>query len=100
LQAPEQLEERLAIAAWYLVPRELVAAGRADRHEPARLAEFERGEERVSLELGGGLDRGGMSLHEAISCWSVAASAYRARAAVHPIGSFCAAQRIAASARC
>src|SRR6185436_5647904 len=89
LQAPEQLEERLAIAAWYLVPRELVAAGRADRHEPARLAEFERGEERVSLELGGGLDRGGMSRHEAISCWNVAASAYRARAAVHPIGSFC-----------
>src|SRR3954470_9622656 len=68
LQAPEQLEERLAIAARYLVPRELVAAGRVDRHEPARLAEFEGGEERVSLAAGGSLGLGGMSQHEAISC--------------------------------
>src|SRR6185312_3253621 len=97
----EQLKQTSAVASGHSVPRELVVAWCAHGQKPARLAQFERDEERVRVESNGGRGLGpGMMDHQLISCWGVAASAYQGQLLSTRIGSFGVAPRTAANWRC
>src|SRR5271166_1255419 len=67
----------------------LLAARTVDRYNPFRFAQFERGEQRDIIRVGGGRDsgRGGDRLHRLPPCWC-GSSAYQVRPPSTRIGSF------------
>src|SRR3954467_2854987 len=89
-QPGEQVEQRATVAAAHGMLGQLLAAGRAHGHEPARLAQLERREELGIIPPAGGLRRGrGVTgRHRSPPCCPVAAPTYQAEPPSTRMGSF------------
>src|SRR6201995_5744769 len=93
-QARKKDEQRSAVTARNDMRGKLLLARTVGRHQPLRLAQFERGEQRVRVISGGGLDSGcgGLGLHRGLHAgvWKLSLPT---QAAVHPQRIFCAQTR-------
>jgi hypothetical protein len=73
----KKVEQTGAVSALDRMPGILLAARTVDRHNPFRLAQFERGEQRGIIRSGGGRDNGrGGDEHQLPPCWC-GSSAYQ-----------------------
>src|ERR1700759_1639766 len=74
-QARKKDEQRTAVTAGNDMLGKLLLARTVGCHQPLRFAQFERGEQRVRVISGGGLDSGcgGLGLHRGPPCWCLEA---------------------------
>src|SRR6201987_3060735 len=90
LQARKKDEQRSTVTALNDMLGKLLLARTVGGHQPLRLAQFERGEQRVRVISGGGLDSGcgGLGLHRGLHAgvWKLSLPT---QAAVHPHRIFC-----------
>src|SRR4051794_5631961 len=89
-QPGEQVEQRATVAAAHRMLGQLLAAGRAHGHEPARLAQLERREELGIIRPAGGWRRGRgvIGRHRSPPCCPVATPTYQAEPPSTRMGSF------------
>src|ERR1700751_907309 len=89
-QARKKDEQQSAVTARNDIRGKLLLARTVGGHQPLRFAQFERGEQRVRVISGGGLDSGcgGLGLHRGLHAgvWKLSLPT---QAAVHPPRIFC-----------